>query len=137
MIRPTAGKNTTPDRSLMATPRYHSVEDYLTSLQDPVKEDTLRIVIGHILTTFPELEAKIAWNVPTVHRRGKYVAGICAYRRHLTFSPWSPQIIQDFGSRLSPLVVMKNCFQLPIDWPLDPTLITDLVQARLAQLDCD
>lgn len=101
----------------------------------PAKERTIRGVIDLILTQFPELESKISWNVPTIHRNGKYVAGIAAYKHHLTFSAWSPRVIEDFKVRLAKFVVMKNCFQIPVDWEIDRALVKDLVQARLAELD--
>src|SRR6476659_8408847 len=120
----------------MSSPRFASVEAYLASV-DPVKAGTLRSIIELILAEFPGLESKISWNVPTIHRNGKYVAGVCAYKRHLTFSPWSPQIIEDFKSkaRLGKYVVFKNCFQIPVDWEVDRKLIKDLVRARLDELD--
>lgn len=115
-------------------PKFSSVEDYL-SAQDPIKAKTLRAVIDFILSEFPELEAKIAWNVPTIHRNGKYVAGIDAYKKHLTFSAWSPHVITNFKTRLEKFVVFKNCFQIPVDWDIDKALIKDLIMARLAELD--
>ena len=124
----------------MNSSKFNSVEEYLASL-DPTKERTLRSVIDLILTQFPELESKISWNVPTIHRKGKYVAGICAYKHHLTFAPWSPRVIKDFkgpsrtGGRLGKFVVWKNCFQIPVDWKIDRKLVKDLVRARLAELD--
>ena len=116
-------------------PRFNSVEEYLASLNDAAKERTLRSLIDLILTKFPELQSKISWNVPTIHRNGKYVAGVCAYKNHLTFSPWSPQVIQAFKARLRNFVVFKTCFQLPVDWQIDKKLVADLVRARLAELD--
>lgn len=118
----------------MKSPKFSSVEEYLSS-QSPTKAATLRSVIQFILSEFPQLESKISWNVPTIHRAGKYIAGICAYKNHLTFSAWSPQIIAEFKPRLTSFVVWKNCFQLPIDWQIDPELISDLIRARLAELD--
>lgn len=114
--------------------RFNTVEEYLAS-QDPVKAATLRAIIDLILDQFPDLESKIAWNVPTIHRNGKYVAGVCAYKRHLTFSAWSPRVIDDFKGRLGRFVVWKNCFQVPVDWPVDRALVKDLVRARLAELE--
>jgi uncharacterized protein len=107
----------------------------LASLHDPTKAKTLRTVIDFILIQFPELQSKISWNVPTIHRKGKYVTGICAYKHHLTFSPWSPRVISDFRARLGKFVVFKNCFQIPVDWEIDKKLVKDLVRARLAELD--
>jgi uncharacterized protein len=115
-------------------PKFKSVEEYLASL-DPTKERTLRSVIDLILAQFSELQSKISWNVPTLHRNGKYVVGVCAYKNHLTFSPWSPRVIADFKVRLGKYVVFKNCFQIPVDWEIDRELVKDLVRARLAELD--
>ena len=111
-----------------------SIDDYLAA-QDATKAKTLRTIIDFILTEFPELESKISWNVPTIHRSGKYVAGMAAYKRHLTFSPWSPRIIAGFKARLASYKVFKGTFQLPVDWTLDERLIRDLIRARLAELD--
>ena len=66
-----------PQRSSRRRPKFNSVEEYLASL-DPIKEGTIRSVIDLILNQFPELESKISWNVPTIHRNGKYVVGVCA-----------------------------------------------------------
>jgi uncharacterized protein YdhG (YjbR/CyaY superfamily) len=81
------------------------------------------------------LASKIAWNVPTIHRDGKYVAGVAAYKQHLTFSPWSPRVIKAFKARLAKFVLFKNCFQVPVDWKLDRRLLKDLVRARLTELE--
>jgi uncharacterized protein len=62
----------------------------------PAKARTLRSIIHFILAEFPELKSKISWNVPTIHRNGKYVVGLAAYKNHLTFSPWSPRVMEDF-----------------------------------------
>lgn len=118
----------------MSKPRFNCVEDYLAA-QEPIKARTLRAVIDLILTEFPDLESKIAWNVPTIHRDGKYVAGIDAFKRHLTFSAFSAQVIAGFKEPLTGFVVFKNCFQIPVDWKVDEELIKDMVRARLAELD--
>ena len=118
----------------MSAQKFASIEGYLASL-DATKASTLRSIIDLALAEFPELEAKISWNVPTIHRKGKYVAGLCAYKHHLTLSPWSPWIIEDFKPRLAGLVVLKQCFQIPVDWQIDSQLVKDLVRARLAELD--
>src|ERR1700730_5149133 len=115
-------------------PKLHYDAEYLASMY-PTKERTLRSVIDLILTQFQELESKSSWNVPTIHRNGKYVVGICAYKHHLTFSPWSPRVMEDFKVRLGKFVLFKNCFQIPVDWEIDRELVKDLVRARLAELD--
>ena len=118
----------------MKSKKFESVEEYCAA-QDPTKARTLRAVIDLILTEFPELEAKISWNVPTIHRQGKYVFGLAAYKQHLTLAPWSPRVMKAFKARLKEYVVFTNCFQIPVDWEVDRELVKDLVRARLAELD--
>ena len=118
----------------MPTPKFKSVKEYLAA-QDGTKAKTLKSVIDFILAQFTELECKISWNVPTVHRNGKYVFGVAAYKHHLTLAPWSATIIANFQARIQKYVVFKNCFQIPVDWAIDTKLVKDLVLARLAELD--
>src|ERR1700704_7128586 len=125
-------------RKEMKSPKFKSVEEYLASQESEpdghsTKARTLRSVIDLILVEFPELESKISWNVPTIHRNGKYVVGVCAYKHHLTFSPWSSHVIEDFKVRLGKFVFFKYCFQIP--WEGDREWVKDLVRARLAELD--
>lgn len=118
----------------MSAKKFNSVEEYLASV-DPIKEKTLKSIVDFILTQFPQLESKISWNVPTIHWNGKYVVGICAYKNHLTFSPFSPSVIENFKLRLGCFVLKKNCFHIPVDWEIDSELVKDFVRARLAELD--
>ena len=118
----------------MAELKFSTVEEYLGSL-DPVKAGTLRSIIDFILTEFPDLEAKIAWNIPQIHKDGKYVVGVCAYKHHLTYAPWSARVLDVFRPRLEKYPVFKNCFQIPVDWEIDKELIKDMLNARLAELE--
>jgi uncharacterized protein len=115
--------------------RFNSLEDYLASL-DPRKAKIISAIMELILTQFPELEVKISWNVPQIHRNGKYVFGISALKNHLVLAPWSARVIERFQSRLEQqgYVVRKNLFQIPVDWEMDTELLNDLVRARLAEL---
>lgn len=120
----------------MSEPRFSSVDDYLASLE-PAKGKTLGAVIELVLGEFPGLEVKLSWNVPQIHRDGKYVFGVSALKAHLALAPWSDVVIEDFTDRLEKdgYVVRKNLFQVPVDWDIDQELVKDLVRARLAELD--
>jgi uncharacterized protein YdhG (YjbR/CyaY superfamily) len=121
----------------MAAPRFSSVDDYLASLE-PDKAGTMRSIIDQILTEFPETEVKLAWNVPQIHRGKDFVFGLSAAKNHISLNPWSEQVLNDFRSRLEPeYVVLQSIFQVPVDWRIDRGLITDLVRARLAELDAN
>jgi uncharacterized protein YdhG (YjbR/CyaY superfamily) len=118
----------------MSTAKFATVDAYLASV-DETRAGTLRSIIDVVAVEFPALSVKMAWNVPHIHRDGQYVMGLAAYKKHLTVSPWSVFVMEDFKERLAPLVVFKNCFQIPVDWNVDRDLLRDLVRARLAELD--
>jgi len=109
------------------------VDQYLASL-DETKRKTMSEILDLVTSEFPELEAKIAWNLPMIHRQGEYIVGLAAYKNHLSFSPWSAAVIESFAKRLSDYVTTKNLFQIPVDWRVDVSLVRDLVSARLAEL---
>ena len=119
---------------MSAAARLLTVEAYLGSV-DPVKARTIRSIIRTILSASDELEGVIAWNVPQIRIGRHYVFGLCAFKNHLTLAPWSAHVIDTFRPRLSPFVVRKNCFLVPVDWQPDAPLLIDLVKARLAELD--
>lgn len=116
--------------------RPDTVAGYLAGLNS-TQGQTLGAVIGLILHEFPELECKLSWNVPQIHRDGKYVFGLSALKNHLALAPWSPHVIEEFGVRLENegYAVRKNLFQIPNDWKIDEGLVIELVRARLGELD--
>ena len=127
-------RRTTAADKATRPPRYATVEDYLAALT-PAKARTLRAIIDLILAQYPQLQCKIAWNVPQIHHQGQYVFGLSAAKNHLTLAPWSQQIMRDFAPRFGSLIVKQNCFLVPIDWPLDHALLHDLIHARLTELE--
>lgn len=120
----------------MTSKKISLVEDYLLAL-DPTKGNTLIEVIDVILKNFPELESKIAWNVPQICRGNEYVFGVSALKNHLSLAPWSTEVMEAFKVRLETngYVVKKNLFKVPSDWTIDKTLLIELVKARLYELD--
>ena len=117
----------------MAAGKFETVDQYLASL-DETKRKTMSELIDLITLEFPELEAKIAWNLPMIHIQGKYIVGLAAYKNHISFSPWSAAIIESFATRLSDYATTKNLFKIPVDWQMDVSLVRDLVSARLAEV---
>ena len=114
--------------------KFGSLEEYLNSL-DVEKAETLESIIEYILSQFPQLDVKISWNVPQIHRYGKYVFGLAAFKKHLTLNPWSPKVMAEFKPRLKDYVSGSTTFQVPVDWKIEKKLLKDLVRARLKELD--
>ena len=117
---------------------FNSVQEYLDSLSiDSVsigKADTIKKILSFVTNEFPDLEIKLAWNVPTIHKSGQYVVGVAAYKHHITFSVFSKRVIQNHSALLDSYKSFQNCFQIPVNWELDEELIRTLVAARLVEI---
>jgi uncharacterized protein YdhG (YjbR/CyaY superfamily) len=113
--------------------KFDDLDDYFASLDD-IKAATLRRVLDVIATNFPGSSVKLAWNTPQIQIAGKYVFGMSAAKNHLSLAPWSEAAMTTFAERLAPYETTKGLFKVPVDWDVDAELITDLIQARMAEL---
>lgn len=109
------------------------VTEYIEKQSEP-KRSTLQKVRESILAAEPLLEEVVAWNSPQFKLNGKYVAGLCAFKNHLTYSPHSPEVLIGLASNLQGFVVSKGSFQFSIDHPLDADLVGLLVRNRVNEL---
>jgi uncharacterized protein YdhG (YjbR/CyaY superfamily) len=102
--------------------------------QDEPKRSTLLAVRATLLEIEPSLEQVIAWNTPQFKYNGKYAVGFAAFKKHLTFSPQSAEVMTAHAADLSEYVASKSSFQFPVDAPLSKTLLAKLLKSRLAEL---
>ena len=110
-----------------------AVTAYINAQPEP-KRTTLMAVRNMILEIHPALEETIAWNAPVYKFNGKYVAGLCAFKNHLTFSPQSPEVMVGLASELEGFVTSKSSFQFDVDKPIPKELLTKLIKARLTEI---
>lgn len=102
--------------------------------QPEPKRSTLAAMRAMILEVEPNLEQVIAWNAPLFKLNGKYVAGLCAFTNHLTFSPQSAEVMLAHEKEFEGYVVSKSSFQFAVDTPLPKALVESLVKARLREI---
>ena len=96
--------------------------------------ETLRRVIACIRSDFPQLELRLAWNVPHLCIGTDYVAGFSAARDHVSLSPWSRDVLGAHRDQLGELEATTNLIRLPLGWKADRALLRSLVRSRLAEL---
>ena len=106
---------------------------YINGQLEP-KKSTLLAVRKTILEIEPTLEQVIAWKAPMFKFNGKYVAGLCAFQTHLTFSPQSAEVMAAHEAELNSYVRSKSSFQFDVDKPLPKSLLTTLIKARLKEV---
>ena len=110
------------------------VTAYIEAQPEP-KKSTLEAVRAMILEVEPALEQVIAWNAPLFTFNGKYVAGLCAFKNHLTFSPQSADVMTAQEKALEEYVTSKSSFQFAVDTPLPRALVASLVTSRLNEIN--
>lgn len=109
------------------------VTQYIESQPEP-KRSTLQAMREMIHEIQPGLEEVFAWRSPMFKLNGKYVAGLCAHKNHLTYSPQSPEVMESHTVALKDHVVSKGSFQFATDEVLDRDLVTSLLRARIAEI---
>ena len=110
------------------------VTDYIDA-QDEPKRATLHAVRASILEIEPQLEQSFAWKSAMFKWKGKYVAGLCAHKAHISFSPQSADVMTALADDLADYVVSKSSFQFAVDQPLPKALLTKLIKARIAEIE--
>lgn len=110
-----------------------TVDEYLAQLEEP-KRSTLEQVRQLIHAAQPGLTETIGWGAPIFKLNGKNVAGLCAFKNHLVFSPQSAQVIEALAADLAGYKVSKSSFQFAIDAPLPADLVAKLLAARVVEV---
>lgn len=113
--------------------KFDNLDEYFASL-DETKAATLQRILDAIAQAFPNSTVKLAWNTPQIQIEGKYVFGMSAAKNHLSLAPWSETVMASFADRLAPYETTKGLFKIPVDWDVDASLITDLIQAKKAEI---
>lgn len=102
--------------------------------QDEPKRSSLLAMRQSILEIEPDIEQSFAWKSAMFKYKGKYVAGLCAHKAHISYSPQSADVMTALAEELAGFVVSKASFQVASDQPLSKELLTKLVKARIAEI---
>lgn len=111
------------------------VDDYLAGLSEP-KRSTLEAMRETILSVIPEAEQGIAWNMPAFKVQGKWVAGFCAFKNHLSYFPHSGSVLPELAETTTVLEGYewsKGTLRFDVDKPLPRALVETLIETRMRQ----
>jgi uncharacterized protein YdhG (YjbR/CyaY superfamily) len=110
-----------------------TVDDYLAALEEP-KRGTLEALRRDILNVVPEADEVISYGMPAFRVHGKIVAGFAAFKRHLSYLPFSGSVLDQLGDELSGYTMTKGSLHFPVDRPLPEALVRKLIEVRLAEV---
>ena len=109
------------------------VDEYLRGLEEP-KRGTLQTLRRTIIEIVPDAEQVISYRVPAFRVRGKTVAGIAAFRDHLSYLPFSGSVLPRLADELQGYTMTKSALHFAVDQPLPKTLVEKLISVRLAEI---
>ena len=120
-------------RGSTTTKRHETPAAYYKTI-DPQQAKTIRAIFKLITTKHPKLEHVIAWNQPMVRIGTAYIFGMSASKNHISFNPFSKDVLDQFTDEMDDLRVSKHTVAVPNDWKINEKLILKLVKARLAEI---
>ena len=99
----------------------------------PAQAKTMRKIFKIILDKYPKAELVIAWNQPMLKLGDHYVFGLSTAKNHISFAPWSQDVLEKFRPKMKDLDVKKKTISVPNDWDIDEKLLQAIVKARIAE----
>lgn len=108
------------------------VDAYLRELEEP-KRSTLETLRRTILEIVPQAEQMISYGVPAFRAGGTTVAGMAAFRNHLSYLPFSGSVFAQLADELDGYTMTKGSLHFPVDRPLSKALVKRLIAVRLAE----
>lgn len=110
-----------------------NIDDYLAGVPEPGRT-TLETVRRTIRELLPDAEECISYGMPAFKVKGKTVAGLAAFKNHLSYLPHSGSVLPELDTDLAGYTSTKGSLHFPLDEPLEPDLVAKLVRTRLHQL---
>src|ERR1700680_4051804 len=93
------------------------VDAYLREVEEP-KRSTLETLRRTILEIVPQAEQVISYGVPAFRVECKTVAGLAAFKDHLSCLPFSGSVLGQLAAELHGYTMTKSSLHFPVDRPL-------------------
>ena len=109
------------------------VDRYFADLEEP-KRTTMEEMRRRILEVIPEAEQGLSYSVPAFKVDGSVVAGLAAFRSHLSYLPHSGSVLPLVTDKTAAYSQTKSALHFPVDTPLPRDLVKELIELKLRQL---
>jgi uncharacterized protein YdhG (YjbR/CyaY superfamily) len=110
------------------------IDRYLAELTEPAR-GTLEQLRRDILTVVPRAEQCISYSAPAFKVDGKTVAGLAAFKNHLSYLPHSGSVLPALSEELAGYKGSKSSLHFAVNQPLPSELVRKLIETRLRELD--
>jgi uncharacterized protein YdhG (YjbR/CyaY superfamily) len=108
------------------------IDHYLAGLEEP-KRATLEEMRRRILQVIPDAEQCLSYGVPAFKLQGTTVAGLAAFKNHLSYLPHSGSVLATLAQDTAGYAQTTGSLHFPVDTPLPMPLIKKLLTTRMRQ----
>lgn len=108
------------------------VEEYISSKAEEV-QPLLQKIRETIRNAAPNASEKMSWQMPTFWQ-GENLIHFAAFKNHISIFPGG-EATEVFSERLIGYKTSKGTIQFPLNKPIDYSLITQITQWRVAQVE--
>ncbi len=108
------------------------MDRYLAGLENP-KRATLEEMRRRILEVIPDAEQGLSYAVPAFKVDGKVVAGLAAFKSHLSYLPHSGSVLASRQREDRRVPANQERLAFPVDSPLPSELIRELINIKLGE----
>lgn len=108
----------------------HNMDEYLKKF-DATKQETVRAIFKAMTSKYRKMEVVIAWNHPFGKIGDRYIMGVSVHQKHILLGPTHTDVLTELVTELSPYVVNKKTFKVPVDWKVDGTILQEIVERTL------
>ena len=106
------------------------IDAYLAALPEP-QRSTLEEMRRRVLEVVPDAEQGMSYGLPAFTSRGITIAGLAAFKNHLSYLPHSGSVLSALGDELGDREHTKGSLHFPLGEPLPQSLVRHLIEAKL------
>lgn len=110
------------------------VDDYLAAVPSEARA-ALERLRATIRKAAPKATEGFSYGMPAFRLHGRPLVAYGAMKKHCSFFPMSPELIETHRKELEPYETSKGTIRFTPDQPLPGALVRELVQARIAQME--
>ncbi len=109
------------------------IDSYLADVPEP-QRTALATLRALILKTAPGAEECISYRIPAFRVNGSVVAGFAAFKKHLSYLPFSGTVLPALRRELRGYEHTKSALHFTPDSPLPDELVARMVQMRIDEV---
>jgi uncharacterized protein YdhG (YjbR/CyaY superfamily) len=109
------------------------IDGYFAGLEEP-KRATMEEMRRRILEVIPDAEQGLSYAVPAFKVQGRVVAGLAAFKSHLSYLPHSGSVLSAVSEKTQQYSQTKSALHFPVDQPLPADLVSELIEIKMRQI---